>query len=205
MKTAIAAVVLATATTFATSGPIYACACCTHIGERTVTVRPIDASHNIDIRDIRFSKQAELFLGEMTADVVKGISGLTSDSGLFEIVVHKLPDRWVFEFRDKEGHSGSLTLMLPNFVSIFEVDPREEMLKRGEGPGPRLYKEWKLTGKAMGTGIFMSGMQPNQKISLILQGHGMGCATSGDFTHWTLEVFGPKAAYSFIGTLAPAK
>jgi hypothetical protein len=86
---------------------------------------------------------------------------------------------------------------------VFEVDPREEKRMPEGGQGPRLYKEWKLTGKVQGTGVFSTGMGPEQRITVILQGHGNSCTTSEDFTAWTLVVYGPRADYSLIGNLIP--
>ena len=86
-------------------------------------------------------------------------------------------------------------------MSVFGGDPREPTSHNGTGP--RLYKEWKLTAKANGTGIFALGIARASLITLILQGHGNSCTTSEDFTHWTLVVQGPNAAYSFLGDLLP--
>jgi hypothetical protein len=116
---------------------------------------------------------------------------------MFDLGVAQQNDRWVFEFRNVEGNTGTLTLNFPNSISVFEIDPRDE--KPQPGNGPRLYKEWKLTAKAVGTGIFARGVGSGQNITLILQGHGNNCATPDDFAHWTLVVYGPKAEYSFFG------
>ena len=115
------------------------------------------------------------------------------------------PNRWVFDFRDKAGGLGTLTLALPATVSIFEVDPRRG--ERPGGQGPTLYKEWKLTSAAAGTGIFAPGVGSGQRITLILQGHGNSCTSSSDFTHWSIVISGPKAQYTVVrrpAAVAPA-
>jgi hypothetical protein len=103
----------------------------------------------------------------------------------------------VFAFRDKEGRSGTLSLRRPDTVSIFEVDPRTDQSEGGTGPA--LYKEWKLTSRPTGSGVFSVGLGPSQLLSLITQGHGNSCTSSIDFTHWTLVMQGPKANYKFFG------
>jgi hypothetical protein len=79
----------------------------------------------------------------------------------------------VFDFRDKNGRTGTLTLPMPDTISIFEVDPRTDP-KEG-GTGPRAYKEWIVTAKAGGTGIFAAGLRGNARVSLILHGSGNSC------------------------------
>ena len=58
-----------------------------------------------------------------------------------------------------------------------------------------LYKEWKLTARAAGSGVFSAGLGPSQQLSLILHGRGNSCTNAEQFTHWTLEMQGPKANY----------
>ena len=129
----------------------------------------------------------------------ESIKGIARSSGRYELHVAQEPNRWVFDFRDKAGGSGTLTLVLPATISIFEVDPR--LGERPGGQGPTLYKEWKLTSNATGTGIFAPGVGSGQRITLILQGHGNSCTSSSDFTHWSIMVSGPKAQYTLFGDL----
>jgi hypothetical protein len=117
----------------------------------------------------------------------------------YDLSVARHADRWVFSFRDAKGHSGSLTLAIPKSIAVFEVDPR-----RGEpegGLGPTLYKEWKLTAPAAGTGVFAPGAGRGQLVTLILHGHGNSCPSATDFTAWTLVVHGPAAEYRLYGDL----
>lgn len=173
---------------------VAACACCTNEGQRQVGVRTFDSGKREEIGRLRFSADAELFSGEGDPADVKGI---VKSSGKYELHVSQEANRWVFDFRDKAGGSGTLTLSLPASVSIFEVDPR--LGERPGGHGPILYKEWTLTSAAAGTGIFAPGMGAGQRLTLVLQGHGNSC-TSGDMlSHWTLAVSGPKASYHLFG------
>jgi hypothetical protein len=110
---------------------------------------------------------AQLFSGEGDPADIKGIA---KSSGRYALRVSQETNRWVFDFRDKAGGLGTLTLAIPATVSIFEVDPRRG--ERPGGQGPTLYKEWKLTSAAAGTGIFAPGVGGGQRITLILQGHG---------------------------------
>jgi hypothetical protein len=189
---------LAIAISLTSPNPLHACACCTDFGQRDVKVIQLDSYRLETIKRLRFSNKAELFTGPMGVEEIKGIS---VSSELLDLAVSQGRHRWVFEFRDNERHSGTLTLNIPNSVSIFEVDPRQEKPKAEGGQGPRLYKEWKLTGRAVGTGIFSGGVGAGQNITLILQGHGNSCTTADDFTHWTLILYGPKAEYSLFGEL----
>ena len=88
---------------------------------------------------------------------------------------------------------------MPDTISIFEVDPRTDP-KQG-GTGPALYKEWIVSAKVSGTGIFAAGVRGNARVSLILHGSGNSCTGPENFGHWTLEVKGPNADFSFIGEL----
>lgn len=173
-----------------------ACACCTNIGQRNVGTVEFDSGRRAHVEDIKFGAAAELYVGEGDVENVKGIA---TPSQYYELQVTRQPDRMLFSFRDKDARAGTLTLFFPATVAIFEVDPRSDA--REGGTGPALYKEWKLTSKVAGTGIFSAGMGDAQRLTLIVQGHGNSCTSSIDFSHWTLVMQGPKAAYTFIGDL----
>jgi hypothetical protein len=81
---------------------------------------------------------------------------------------------------------------------VFEVDPRNVPDK---GRGLTLYKEWKLSAPAAGSGVFTPGTGPRQSLTLIIHGHGNSCTSAIDFTHWTLVMQGPKANYTLFGNL----
>jgi hypothetical protein len=174
----------------------HACACCTNLGQRRVAVEKFDSGKQHDVSLMRFAPAARLFTGEGDLQSVKGIATPALE---YEMSVTRDKDRMVFSFRDKEGRSGTLALQQPQTVSVFEVDPRAQ--DEEGGLGPSLYKEWKLTSRAAGTGVFAPGAGPRQQITLILQGRGNGCTSSVDFTHWTLVVHGPVAEYHLFGKL----
>ena len=88
--------------------------------------------------------------------------------------------------------------MLPQKISVFEVDPRDGS---DQGTGPVLYKEWKLTGDVTAFGTFNATDDARQLLTLILQGRGNSCTAAADFTHWTLVTEGPKGTYSLFGAL----
>ena len=173
----------------------FACACCTSPGQRNVQVTALDSSKRDALTSLRFADSAELFLGEADAELVEGIA---TPSQRYKITTEWLGGTLIFALEDATGHKGTLAVTLPGKVSIFEVDPRDDA---GGGTGPALYKEWKLTGKAAGSGVFRPGTGPNQWLTLIVQGHGNSCTDASDFSHWTLVMEGPKANYSLFGDL----
>ncbi len=173
-----------------------ACACCTNPGQRSVQTLPLETGRRAQFENLSFAPAAELNLGESDLDQVKGIA---NPSAHYTLQVTARPEGMSFAFRDKAGRSGTLSLTYPETVSIFEVDPRED--KPDSGLGPTLYKEWKVTARAEGTGIFKPGVGRNQRITLILQGRGNSCTDAADFTAWTLVVHGPAAEFSLFGRL----
>src|SRR5262249_34793882 len=147
------------------------------------------SSKRAQIEQLSFAAPAQLYTGEADPQDVKGI---TTPSARYELKAGWEKDRLVFAFRDEAGRSGTLSLERPGTFSIFEVDPRDEP---DRGLGPSLYKEWMLTSRAGGTGIFSAGLGPSQQLSLIVHGRGNSCTSSDHFRHWTLQMRGPKANY----------
>jgi hypothetical protein len=172
----------------------WACACCTNQGQRYVGVAKLDFTLREEIGRLRFMAEAELYTGERDTSDIRGIA---NPSSTYEMHVSQEPGRWVFAFSDKAGRKGTLALPMPATVAIFAVDPRLD--EREGGTGPSLFKEWKLTSNASGTGIFTPGMGGGQRITLIVQAHGNNCTSPDMATHWTLMVHGPKAEYHFFG------
>jgi hypothetical protein len=191
-KHLLAACVVALAAT--TMDDALACACCSSPGQRHVAVVALDAARRDEINRLRFAGDAQLFLGEADPDDIKGIA---TPSARYELSTTWQKNQLTFAFTDVLRRSGTLSLRLPGMISIFEVDPRATK----PVAEPVLYKEWKLTAKAAGSGVFDVGLGPNQLLTLIGQGRGNSCTTSDDFTHWTLVMQGPKANYSLFGDL----
>ena len=175
----------------------FGCACCTNPGQRYVeNTKLLPFQRNI-IDELRFTKQANLFVGERDAADIKGI---INPAETYTLALTRQNDRFVFSFRDEKKNEGSLTLVVPDSVAIFEIDPREGDTAV-HGLGPVLYKEWRLTAPFAGTGVFKAGNGGYQRITLILQGRGRNCPDAGQFTHWTISVHGPLGNYLFYGEL----
>ena len=184
---------------FAAIPPAFACACCTHEGQRNVATVALDSGKRQEIESLRFAGKATLFAGEGDA---ADIAGITTPSASYELTAKWLDDRLVLSFRDKLGRTGILSMARPKTMSVFEVDPRD---RTDRGQGPTLYKEWKLSAPAAGSGVFQPGIAPHQLLTLILQGGGNSCTSAIDFSHWTLVMQGPKANYTLFGDLVTAK
>ena len=173
-----------------------ACACCTSPGARTDLVVKLESGHADELNRLRFGPQAELFLGEADPESVKGI---TTPAEKYDLQAAWKGDRFLFAFRDEKDRSGTLVLTRPKTISVFHVDPRNQL---DRPRAPVLYKEWRLTSPAAGTGIFTVGLGTGQSLTLVLQGGGNNCTSANDFTHWMLVMWGPKAKYHFFGNLA---
>lgn len=186
-----------------TPGEALACACCTNQGQRYVEVEKLDSGRFEEIESVRFGKEAWLYVGEGGPEAIEGIQDaaeryeLKVDWDKTHAAAGKT--RIVFTLANPGGRSGTLSLMLPQKISIFDVDPRDSP---DQGTGPVLYKEWKLTGEVTGTGAFSGTNSPKQLLTLIMQGRGNSCTSAADFTHWTLVTEGPKGTYSLFGELA---
>jgi hypothetical protein len=115
------------------------------------------------------------------------------------VTVTRLKDRTTFALRDTKDRAGTLSLVRPQTISIFEVDPRDT---EDSGTGPNLYKEWTITTRATGDGIFRASTGPNRRITLVLHGRGNSCTDASSFKHWTLLVHGGGTGrYTFYGDL----
>ena len=181
-----------------------ACACCTNEGQRYVEVEKLSSGRVEQIESLRFGKEARLYVGEGGLESIKGIQDPTEryDLKVNWDKTHAAAGktRIVFTLANPGGGSGTLSLMLPQKISIFEVDPRDSP---DQGTGPVLYKEWKLTGEVTAFGAFNDTNSGKQVLTLILQGRGNSCTSAEDFTHWTLVTEGPKGSYSLFGELMP--
>jgi len=188
------ALIAAAATLFA-AGDALACACCTNRGQRNVGAQEFDDSKRAVLDEIVFQSDAQLYVGEGDLEFIEGID--QPDSG-YALQVDRDAASLTFAFKGQAGQTGSLKLILPRRVSVFEVDPRDTP---DSGLGPGLYKEWKLTGEVQGAGSFAAASAAGHKLTLILHGDGNSCTSSIDFGHWTLVMEGPQANYTLIGDL----
>jgi hypothetical protein len=182
----------------ASVGDAAACACCTNRGQRNVGTQDYDSGARAQVDDMTFQPRAEVYVGEGDYEFIEGINAAQAG---YAMAVSRETDRIVFSFTGETGRAGSLTLKLPQRLSVFEVDTRDTP---DAGLGPGLYKEWKLTGTVSGTGDFAAASAAGHHLTLILHGHGNSCTSSIDFSHWTLVMEGPKANYTMIGDLKQA-
>lgn len=189
---AVAALALAAAAT----SSAWACACCTHTAQRSVHVRKIDSFITNQLAQLRFGSTAKLFTGERDNHPIPGLEPPVED---FTVTVTQPQGRITFALRDKKDRAGTLSLVRPQTISIFEVDPRDT---EDAGQGPNLYKEWTITTAATGDGIFRNSTGPNRRITLVLHGRGNSCTDASSFKHWTLRVFGSRTErYTLYGEL----
>jgi len=191
MKWFAAAVLVITATTAGLS-PAMACACCSFVGQRSAYVQKF----NTQLEQFSFRSTAKLVLGERDDHPVPGMEAPVED---FTVTVARLKDRISFSFRDTKDRAGTLSLVRPQSIAIFEVDPRDTV---DHGLGPNLYKEWTISTTMAGDGIFRRSTGPNRRITLVLHGRGNSCTDSSSFNYWTLQVHGRGLpTYTFYGEL----
>jgi hypothetical protein len=171
-----------------------ACACCAEAGtwfERTSRME----SYQLDeLNRLRFDATATTYMDAAGEDNIQGVS---NPADAYNLSLAKQRGRWVLTFKDKAGRTGTLALTVPNTLTDFGTDIHDG--QSGGAGGPLLYKEWRLTGAVTGTGVFRKGNTPQTKYKLVLQGRGNNCTSAETFRNWTLQVFGPNAAYSFYG------
>lgn len=173
------------------------CACCADAGEwyeRTLTV---PADERTELNRVRFSGVANTYMTPGGEDAIKGID---TPAETYTLTQARTANRWRLTFRDAQGHSGTLTLTMPASATYFGTDQGDE--QTSQAGGPLLYKEWRFSGVATGTGIFRSAATRPMRFNLILQGRGNHCMQAGDFKNWKLLVNGARADFSFYGSLA---
>jgi hypothetical protein len=197
VKNPLLTALLAAVFAIAQSGAADACACCTNPGQRYVESTKLEAYRLDLVRELRFAPRANLQTGARDLADYKGIS---NPSGSYALTVEKRNDRFVFSFRDDRKNEGTITLVLPDAIAVFEVDPRDPDAPKN-GLGPQLYKEWRLVAPFAGTGIFKAGNGGYQRIALIFHGRGLGCTEASHFSGWTISVYGPLGNYLFYGDL----
>lgn len=181
----------------AAAPPALACACCTDPGQRLVETVEIDAYAAGLLAEVAFTGQARLVTGPRGPEEVEG---MTTASDVWRLTLTRETKRWLFAFDDGKGNTGGLTFELPARVTKFEVDPHDA--EAPEPPsGPVLYKEWRLTAKASGTGLLAGSVGGDQQATLILHGRGNSCTDASQFTAWSIVLFGSKATNTLFGGL----
>lgn len=153
---------------------------------------------------MRFEKTGDLYMTEAAFDSIRGLSSIEKDlmaegSDSFNIVDVYTNNSWRLEMKAPGGRSGTLVLPRPSKMTVFKVDTHEVEVGEGEA---RLYKEFRFSGTVgSGKGFFKTSIVRPTSYELIFQGRGNECDNAPDFTHWRLEVKGPKAKYAFFGKL----
>ncbi len=116
-----------------------ACACCTNAGQRYVEVEELDSGRLEEIESLRFGKEARLYVGEAGVEAIKGIQDpaerYDAQRALGQDSCRRGPRPTQFYPRAiPAAGPGTLSLRLPQKISIFEVDPRDSP-DQGNGPG----------------------------------------------------------------------
>jgi len=186
--------------TVASPSLAHACACCSEDGERQEGTFQLEAYDLDELAKVRFGKVAKVYLNAAGFDAVQGI---TKPTDKYQTTHTIKGTTWTFTFRDATAGTGTLTFTLPAKAERFFVDLQDG--KQGGAGGPLLYKEWRLTAPVTATGIFAPSMSGKPTARLVLQGRGNSCTSADQFTHWTLQVSGPKARYTLFGQLVPIK
>lgn len=173
---------------------VLACACCAEPGEYRIGLNKLSEYQLGLLYRMRFGNTAHLYTTE--ADIeenAKGISGPSETYALAGLLESKV---WSLTFR--EGNKfRTLILPLPAKMLSYRADIHEGT----SNSNVTLYKEWRFEGLVNGTGIFRAGISARTKYALVFQGRGNNCDDESNFTHWRLEITGPKARYAFYGEM----
>ena len=188
---------------FVLSSSALACACCVDPGYYEISTSKPDAYILGELDNIKFGTTVDLYMSEAGFDGTKGLDDLAKDQEAgkpieMSIVESFLKKTWRFNIKTASGHEATLVLPMPTSMVKFKVDIHDTP----EGHETGLYKEFRFKG-AVGssTGFLKKGIVKPTTYFLVFQGRGNGCDSSADFTHWRLEIDGPKAEYAFFGKL----
>jgi hypothetical protein len=182
-----------------------ACACCIDPGYYELSTSAVTSNDIWTYQELKFDTLANMYETEAGFDGIRGLDALRRVervSGLFGLSLEQtLTGRtWRFTIRASTGQEGTLVVPLPRTMAKFKVDIHDNE----PGTEPGLYKEFRFKGAAAsGTGMFRQDIVKGTTYFLMFQGRGNGCDSSSDFTHWRLEVNGPRADYAFYGKLVP--
>jgi len=192
------------------SGNIFACACCAEPGTRSEYTTKTDSFIRDLMKQIKFAPETDLFMTEAGFDTITGIDPIRrEDEQLggplveFSTVGAFSAKGWLMTLKTGKGLSATYNLPIPLKYAEFRVDIHD----RKEMPlGPWLYKEIRFAG-LLGptTGFAKVGAVRGTRYSLVFQGRGVGCNEVEDFTHWRLDIDGPKAGYAFFGKLSSGR
>lgn len=184
-----------------------ACACCAEPGTYMLRTSKPDTYDLEVIGDFVFERPTDLYMTEAGFDMIKGLNPIkneyeadtwTADSH-FDLVASFTGKLWRFNLKTPKGLAGSLVLPIPTQMVTYKVDIHDE---ENRPNGPNLYKEFRFKGNlSSAAGFTRAGWTRGTTYFLVFQGRGNGCDNASDFTHWRLEIDGPRADYSFFGKL----
>lgn len=184
-----------------------ACACCAEPG--TYILRTDKTSgYSMDVvREFEFNKQTDLYMTEAGFEMIEGLDPIRKEYEAddwtalthFDLIASFTGKAWNFNIKTPKGSTATLTLPLPTQMVTYKVDIHDQ---EDRPNGPLLYKEFRFKGNLSSAGGFArSGFARGTAYFLVFQGRGNGCDNVEDFTHWRLEIDGPKASYAFFGKL----
>ncbi|MGQ0542609.1 MAG: hypothetical protein ACT4O9_12270 [Blastocatellia bacterium] len=187
--------------------PAFACACCAEPGTYNIWTGKSDAYYLSVIRDIGFDKPADLYMTEAGFESIRGLDPIRKEYEAddwtalshFDLAASFTNKLWQFNLKTPKGTAGTLVLPMPAQMLAFKVDIHDE---ENRPNGPLLYKELRFKGSvSAASGFTRPGFFRGTTFFLVFQGRGNGCDNASDFTHWRLEIEGPRADYAFFGKL----
>ncbi|MEQ1762460.1 MAG: hypothetical protein ABL984_04855 [Pyrinomonadaceae bacterium] len=191
------------------SGNIFACACCAEPGTYSrYTAKPDKFVLDL-VKEFKFAEKSDLFMTEAGFDNIEGLDPIRKEDeaapGIldFSSTASFSGRSWLLSLKSPKGLSAKYSLPVPLKYTEFRVDIHDQ---ENRPNGPRLYKEISFEGTVTSaTGFAKAGAVRGTKYSLVFQGRGSGCNEVEDFTHWRLDIDGPKAGYAFYGKLSTGR
>lgn len=191
------------------SGNIFACACCAEPGTRVQYTSKTDQFIRDLVTEIKFADKADLYMTEAGFDIIEGLAPVAKEdeatTGMIDFSSTGIftGKSWQLTLKTPKGLSATYALPLPLKYTEFKVDIHDQ---EGRPNGPLLYKEIRFGGLLdSATGFAKAGAVRNTRFELVFSGRGVGCNEVEDFTHWRLDIDGPKAGYAFYGKLASGR
>ncbi len=191
------------------SGNIVACACCAEPGTRHNYTARTDSFVRDLVKEFKLADKAELYMTEAGFDGIEGIDPIAKEDETaqgrldFSLTGSFTGNAWKLTLKSPKGLAATYSITVPLKYSEFKVDIHDQ---EDRPNGPLLYKEIRFDGVlTSATGFAKAGAVRGTKYSLVFQGRGHGCNEVEDFTHWRLDIDGPKAGYAFFGKLSSGR
>lgn len=173
---------------------VLACACCADPGEYRISLDKPN-TYVLGLLDrMRFGNAAHLYATEV--GIEENAKGIVDPSENYAFTGSRESGVWKLTFREGKKY-GTLILPLPSQMLSYRADIHDGT----SNLNVTLYKEWRFEGLVNGTGFFRRGIARKTKYFLVFQGRGNNCDDDSNFTHWRLEITGPKAHYAFYGEM----